>query len=117
MTYTELKNLELKCRGLPFDSVEHTELNCIHMINSILAYDCDGYKDAEKVIENQYHAYHNYLLPYVLKLGRERVLQLIDEQIKSIIRVDRNVYVDMDGLSYNSIVWEDEILNQNLNNK
>lgn len=81
------------------------ELNCIDMINSILCYDCRGYKNAEKVMEYEERSYHNYLEDYVKLFGRDKVITLIQKQIDSISSVNCDVYTDSEGLSYNSITW------------
>lgn len=88
--------------------IKETELSCISMINSILCYSCEGYKDAKMVVEHEENSYHNYLEKYIKVLGRERVIDLIQDQINSIDYVKRNVHTDSEGVSYNSIVWADE---------
>ena len=82
------------------------ELLCIDMINSILCYNCKGYKDAEKVMEYEEKAYHNYLAEYVELLGRDRVISLIQEQIDSIDSISHAVFTDSEGVVYNSINWK-----------
>ena len=82
------------------------ELSCINMINSILAYDWFG-QDAEWVMQHEEKAYKNYLAGYVEMFGRERVVELIQGQIDSIKEIKRNVHTDSEGLSYNSIVWNE----------
>ena len=84
------------------------ELDCIHMINSILAYQGAGMTDAEAVMQMQERRYHNYLADYVELLGRERVVTLIQGQIDSIVRVQRCVFTDGEGCTYNSIIWKEE---------
>jgi hypothetical protein len=83
------------------------ELWCIEMINSILCYNCQGYTDAEKVIQYEEKSHHNYLADYIKVLGRDKVAKLIDEQIKSIKYIKTDVFTDDEGCSYNSIVWND----------
>lgn len=82
------------------------ELSCIYMINSILAYQGAGMTDAEAVMQMEENSYHNYLAEYVDVLGREKVVALIQAQIDDIDYVQRNVYTDCEGCSYNSIVWK-----------
>lgn len=82
------------------------ELSCIGMINSILAYKWFG-DGAEGVMQREEKAYHNYLGQYVALLGREKVVELIQEQIDSIKEIKRNVHTDSEGVSYNSIVWNE----------
>ena len=83
------------------------ELSCIDMINSILCYNCVGYKDAEKVMQYEEKSYHNYLADYVELFGRDKVVALIQEQINSIESINKSVYTDSEGLTYNSINWKD----------
>ena len=83
------------------------ELNCISMINSILCYNCQGYEDAEKVMEYEEKSYHNYLADYVGLLGRRKVIELIQGQINSIDSV-KCVGTDSEGITYNGIVWKNE---------
>ena len=82
------------------------ELSCISMINSILAYSCDGYT-AEEVMAHEESAYRNYLADYVEALGRDNVIALIQGQIDSIDHIKQNVFVDDEGLMYNSIIWKE----------
>lgn len=86
--------------------LKERELSCINMINSILAYDWFG-QDAEWVMEHEEKAYKNYLAEYVALFGRSKVIELIKEQINSIKMINRNVHTDNEGLSYNSIVWNE----------
>ena len=86
--------------------IRDRELSCIDMINSILCYNCKGYKDAEKVMEYEEKAYHNYLAEYVELLGRNRVISLIQEQIDSIDSISHAVFTDSEGVVYNSINWK-----------
>ena len=83
------------------------ELSCISMINSILAYGGGGF-DAETVMRREENGYHNYLDKYVKMFGRERVVELIQGQIESIVGIRDCVYEDSDGCTYNSIIWVDE---------
>ena len=82
-----------------------TELECIRMINSIIAYGNFIFepeylnKDAEQVLSD------HYLQKYTESLGAERVLELIKGQFRAIASVDYEVYTDSEGLSYNSIIW------------
>lgn len=84
------------------------ETACINMIDSIICYGGFG-KTAEQILEGQEKAYHNYLEQYVEKLGREKVLELIQGQLDDIAYILENVGTDCEGLSYNSIVYRDEI--------
>lgn len=83
-------------------------LDCIDMINSLLAYGYSGYTDGEIVLKHQESSWHNYLADYVAKLGRNKVIALIQEQINSIDRIVYGVYTDGEGCTYNSIVWKED---------
>lgn len=88
--------------------IRASELSCISMINSILAYQGAGMTDAEAVMQMEERNYYNYLADYVKTLGRNRVVALIQGQIDDIVCVKHNVYRDSEGLTYNSIIWRDE---------
>lgn len=76
----------------------HKELDCREMINSCLCYGTDflnsRYKDR-----------------YIAELGIERVNQLYNEQKTDFEKatVLHDVFEDSEGVSYNSIKWNDEI--------
>lgn len=82
------------------------ELNCISMINSILCYNCRGFKDAESVLKYEEKSHHNYLADYVKALGRDKVIALIQDQIDSIAGIKDGVFTDSEGLTYSSIIWK-----------
>lgn len=82
------------------------ELSCISMINSILAYNWFG-EDAEGIMQMEERGYKNYLAEYVALFSRKRVVELIQEQINSIKDIKRNVHTDGEGITYNSIVWNE----------
>lgn len=69
------------------------ELSCISMINSILAYDCKGWTDAEMVMQYEEGQRYNYLADYVDALGRDRVVELIQAQIDDVADVVYAGYV------------------------
>lgn len=105
---------ECKFSELPIGyQVRQLELSCISMINSILAYDCAGWQSAEDVL-----AYEetrplvgrtNYLQRYVEALGRCNVVRLIEGQIISIDHIEKDVMTDSEGVTYNRIVWQEEL--------
>lgn len=84
------------------------ELWCIEMINSILAYGGLGCS-AEYVMKQQEQSHFNYLAKYVAVLGRKKVVELIQGQIDSIVCVHTSVFTDDEGVTYNSIVWQDDV--------
>lgn len=86
------------------------ELKCMSMINSILCYDWATRLQEctpQKVLEEEQNKYHSYLDQYVQQLGKERVLELIQEQLNSIAGVKVNVFTDSEGCSYNSIIYKE----------
>lgn len=85
------------------------EIWCIEMINSILAYQGAGMTNAEEVMQMEERAYYNYLAEYVEVFGRDKVVALIQGQIDSMSHVKSAVFTDSEGLTYNAIIWKDEI--------
>ena len=83
------------------------ELDCISMINSILAYNWFN-QNAEEIVQMEERNHYNYLADYVKLFGRDRVVKLIKEQMGSIQNIKRNVHTDGEGVTYNSIIWRDE---------
>ncbi len=87
-----------RCNLTPEQEQLYKELNCRTMINSCLCYGCDFINS-------------DYSDPYIKELGKERVLELYNEQKcdfdKSIVL--HNVGQDGEGNYYNSIKWYDEI--------
>lgn len=87
--------------------VREKVLSCVSMIDSILCYNCIGYQDAEKVLEQQENRRYNYLEEYVKMFGRETVIGLIQDQIKSIKRIETGTYTDGEGCCYNTIIYNE----------
>lgn len=88
--------------------LRNKEFSCIDMINSILAYQCNGYTSGNAVLEHEEHSWHNYLAEYVQLLGRDRVVALIQGQIDDIVTVRSSVFTDDEGVTYNSIIWKEK---------
>lgn len=88
----------IPCKLTPEQKALHRELDCREMINSCLIY-------GTKFLETRYSE------KYIKKLGEKRVLELYNEQKADFDKaiVFHNVYEDSEGISYNSIKWEDEI--------
>lgn len=84
------------------------ELDCIDMINSILAYQGAGMTDAEAVMQMEERHYYNYIAEYVELFGRDKVVALIQGQIDSIDCVKHYVYRDNEGCTYNSIIQRED---------
>lgn len=85
------------------EKVSYQELWCRDIINSILCY------DGEKGLFDNEGQLDKYLRKYEDELGLKRVLELIEEQKADFAKakVHRNVHIDDDGVSYNTIEWED----------
>ena len=102
------KGYTMCSRDLPIEyKLRRQKLNCIDMINSLLCYQCRGYKKAKDVLDYDMNTAHrSYLREYVECLGEDTVLKLIQEQINDIARIDTDCFVDDEGRSYSSIIWK-----------
>lgn len=96
-------------KSLPVSELNRraTIISCVDMIDSIICYHCYG-MTAEQVMEYEETAYHNYLEDYVKELGKNVVLELIQGQIDCIVEIRMNVFTDDEGLSYNTLIYNDE---------
>ena len=104
----EIRNAEGNRVQIPLEiKRRQQELACIDMVNSLLAYDCRGCKSAEDVVWRDENNFHSYLANFVKELGRERVTELVQNQINDITGIKVNVFTDGEGLSYNEIVWKE----------
>jgi len=89
------------------------ELSCRDMINSILAYNWHG-QTADEIVGEQEADRWNYLDKFINgddmrpPLGRERVVELVQEQMDDIDSVVKDTVTDSEGISYNSIKWKRE---------
>lgn len=90
------------------DKKTYNTLFAIRMINSVLAYHWAEGETAEELLDKELNRYKSYLQEYVDKLGREKVLELIENQMNDIDHIARNVSTDSEGLSYNGIVWKNK---------
>lgn len=118
MTDTELEREKQKLRdsggsmwkGTEEQRRQGTKLWCIEMINSIIAYTyCYGFPagfTGEDFLKAEEKRHYNYLEKYVEKLGRFEVSKLIEEQMNDVSKIQRGVFTDNEGCSYNSIVWK-----------
>ncbi len=81
------------------------ELSCREMINSILAY------WGENGLNEESFCYGQYLQKYVADLGVDTVRRLCDEQLDDFSQavVNKEVHIDGEGVSYNTIVWADDV--------
>jgi len=105
----QLEQLKVLHRGEPYGSPAQQEISCINMINSILAYNwVKKDKTAVELLTWELHERpHSYLQDYVAKLGYEKVVTLIDNQMKDVDIISTDVFKDNEGLRYNAIIWKD----------
>lgn len=94
--------------NLPIEyKLRREKLSCIDMINSLLCYSCRGYKKAQDVLKYDMKiAHRSYLQEYTEHMGEDAVLELIQEQINDIEKIDTDCFTDDEGLSYSNIVWK-----------
>jgi hypothetical protein len=93
-------------KGTEQQQKREKELDCIDMINSIIAYGGFGF-DANRILQNEKQSYHDYLLPYCQELGEAKVLELIEGQLQSIVNVKHAVFEDGEGCTYNELVFKE----------
>lgn len=81
------------------------EISCINMINSYIAYQ---WRTLYSICtpEELLNTNCPYLTEYIEKLGRDRVIELIADQIADVDTVQIGVITDSEGLTYNSIKWK-----------
>lgn len=88
---------------------QYEKLLCVSMINSVIAYDWYEGQSAKRLLDWELNdRYHSYLKEYVDKFGYDEVLALIQEQLDDIELIERGVFTDDEGLSYNSIIWKNK---------
>lgn len=103
--------------GTPEQQKRAEELSCIDMINSKIAYG-DRDATAEEILDKDLNSkYHSYLKQYVDKLGREKVLELIQDQLDDIDTVANRTFTDSEGVAYNSIRWKREAFEKRYSEK
>lgn len=80
------------------------------MINSCLCY--DGIQGFWKEHDSWFEGRTSYAATFVKELGLSRVQELVKEQeedfSKAVVR--RGVHTDSEGVTYNSIIWEDDLV-------
>lgn len=82
---------------------------CVSMINSVIAYDWYEGQSAKRLLDWELNdRYHSYLEEYVSKFGYDEVLALVQGQLDDIKSIERDVFTDGEGVSYNSITWKDK---------
>lgn len=87
-------------------------LNMESMITSILAYNWGNVlgrskQTAEELLGWELNdRYHSYLKEYVLKFGKDAVINCIQDQMDKIQEIQVGVAEDGEGLTYNNIIWK-----------
>ena len=88
---------------------QYEKFLCIGMINSVIAYDWYEGQTAKELLDWELNdRYHSYLEEYVNKLGYDEVLALVQGQLADVKSIERDVFTDGEGVSYNSIIWKDK---------
>lgn len=89
---------------------EEREIACRRMINSCLCYGTGFFEKFRHWTYPDGYAFKSYADSYIRDLGEETVYKLYDEQKADFAKatVNKNVCTDSEGVSYNSIIWEDE---------
>lgn len=103
------KNTIERGKPTPEQKKQYEKLLCISMINSVIAYDWHEGQTAKELLDWELNdRYHSYLEEYVNKLGYNEVLALVQSQLDDIESIERNVFTDDEGVSYNSITWKNK---------
>ena len=93
----------------PEQKRQYEKFLCIRMINPVIAYDWHEGQTAKELLDWELNdSYHSYLEEYVNKFGYDEVLALVQGQLDDVRFVERNVFTDSEGLSYNSITWKNK---------
>lgn len=83
---------------------ELAELSCREMINSILIYN-----GVLLISQQRGYSYEQYLKPREEEIGKERMIELINEQIKDFEKAEVGYAgTDSEGCSYNYCKWADD---------
>lgn len=87
------------------------EQACIDMVTSIIAYDYPNLDTtAVRIVEADLHSKDGYLRKYVDSLGLQKVIELTQNQLDLIDRIEVNTYQDSEGVPYNTIVWREHYI-------
>ena len=104
------KSREESGEPTPEQKRQYEKFSCISMINSVIAYDWYKGQTAKELLDWEVNdnRYHSYLKEYVNKLGYDEVLALMQGQLDDIESIERDVFTDGEGVSYNSIIWKEK---------
>lgn len=82
-------------------------IQCLDMIDSIIAYSPQGNKSlARDILNKDLSSKYSYLKQYVNMFSYHFVWACINSQLKSIDKINTNVFTDDEGLSYNSVIYK-----------
>jgi len=95
-------NSHLPAGRAEYYNTQSEELDAIDMLHSILAYEPGHTVDS--LMANR------YMQRYIKSLGADRVAELCQQELDEFAnaRVNKDVFVDDEGLSYNSVTFRDE---------
>lgn len=90
------------------DEKTFNELSCREMIISCLVYGSDPFQKINKYWYNHGYCERSYMSDYEDLFGKIRVKELYEEEKKSLSKatINKDVYIDSEGCSYNSINWD-----------
>lgn len=114
MTQKQLDAYKAKIRLLKQSGVdvarEEKEISCRQTINSCLCYGTNFFEKFRHWVWPNGYAFESYADSYIKDLGEETVKRLYNEQKADFAKatVVKDVVTDSEGVSYNSIIWEDE---------
>lgn len=98
----------------PEQKRQYEKFMCLRMINSIIAYHWYEGQTAKRLLDWELNdRHHSYLKEYVNKFGYDEVLSLVQDQLDDTKFVERDVFTDGEGVSYNSITWKEKEVKQN----
>ena len=82
---------------------EETELGCIDMIHSILTYGSE--RNIDNLVQNE------YLKRYIDELGEDKVRELLAGEVEEYknATINKDVYTDGEGVTYNSVTFKDDL--------
>lgn len=108
--YAEMRALKAKGEN-PFKDTgfkrRYDYKSAWEMIGSILAYYWEEGQSAKELLDWELNdRYHSYLKDYVEEFGYDTILYLIQQDMDDIDHINRAVFTDDDGLTYNSVVYK-----------
>lgn len=80
-------------------------LSTLDRIDSILAYHPGG-SSAKEILDKDLSSKYSYLKQYVNMFSYHFVWACINSQLKSIDKINTNVFTDDEGISYNSVIYK-----------